>query len=263
MGLAACSTLPPEPAPEPGTTGKPTSRYAHSRDFAPLKTISASEVRDAIPRPDPILSVGNMSPYSVNGVTYTVLPNHSGYRERGIASWYGAKFDGHATSNGEIYDLYQASAAHKTLPIPSYATVTNLDNGRTVVVRINDRGPFHPDRLIDLSYAAAVKLGFADTGTANVEVEVIDIAGVDDRRDTLDGHYRFLQMGAFGSEATALRLQDELQPLLPAPVVVSQVETGGGLLFRVRVGPVDDPSHLQHMQRLLRNSGYEAGQPLP
>ncbi len=255
--MVACSVPPPERTSEPG------SRYAHAQDFAPLRSISASDVRDAVPRPDPILSAGNFSPYTVNGETYTVLPGHSGYKERGIASWYGAKFDGHATSNGEIFDLYKATAAHKTLPIPSYATVTNLVNGRKVVVRINDRGPFHADRLIDLSYAAAVKLGFAHEGTAEVEVAVIDIAGVDDRRGTLPGQYRFLQMGAFGSQASALRLQGELQALLPEPVVVSEVETGGGFLYRVRVGPVDDPAQLQQMQLLLKESGYNAGQPLP
>ena len=260
-GVVACSVPPPDDTPTTDTAQ--SERYAHARDFAPLRTISASDVRDATPTPDPILSVGNFSPYSVNGETYTILPDHSGYRERGIASWYGAKFDGHATSNGEIFDLYKATAAHKTLPIPSYAKVTNLGNGRTVVVRINDRGPFHADRLIDLSYAAAVKLGFAHEGTAQVEVEVLDIAGVDDRRGTVLGQYRYLQLGAFGSESSALRLQGELQPLLPAPVMVSQVETGGGFLYRVRVGPVDDPEHLQRVQRLLKESGYDVGQPLP
>ena len=107
---------------------------------------------DAVPRADPILEAGNRSPYTVNGRSYRVLENHSGYRERGIASWYGTKFHGQKTSNGEIFDLYQATAAHKTLPIPSYVRVTNELNGRSVVLRVNDRGPFHSDRVIDLSY---------------------------------------------------------------------------------------------------------------
>ena len=144
------------------------SRYGDAHDAAPLKAVNASDVADATPRPDPILAVGNKSPYTVNGVTYEVLQDYRHYRERGIASWYGAKFNGHETSNGEIFDLYQASAAHKTLPIPSYARVTNLDNGKSVVVRINDRGPFHSERLIDLSYGAAVKLGYMESGTATV-----------------------------------------------------------------------------------------------
>jgi rare lipoprotein A len=103
-----------------------------------------------------------------------VLPSAAGYDERGVASWYGTKFDGRATSNFEPYDMYQFTAAHRTLPLPSYARVTNLDNGRSVIVRINDRGPFHDGRLIDLSYAAAVKLGVNVHGTANVEVRGID-----------------------------------------------------------------------------------------
>ncbi len=251
----ACSSPPPTPTPD--------SRYADAHDAAPLKPVSADEVADATPRPDPILAVGNKSPYTVNGVTYEILEDYQGYRERGIASWYGAKFNGHATSNGEIYDLYQASAAHKTLPIPSYARVTNLDNGKSVVVRVNDRGPFHSERLIDLSYGAAVKLGYMESGTARVEVEVINIAGVDDRRDATSGSYRYLQLGAFGSETSAQRLQGELQSLLSVPVSVSQVDSGGSMLYRVRVGPVANNDELLLVQRQLQDGGYDAGQPLP
>lgn len=250
--LAACTA---PPAPE--------SRYADAHDAAPLEPISADQVTDASPRPDPILSAGNKSPYTVNGVTYEILEDHSNYREQGIASWYGAKFNGHETSNGEIYDLYLASAAHKTLPIPSYARVTNLDNGKSVVVRVNDRGPFHSERLIDLSYAAAVKLDYMEKGTARVEVEVLNIAGVDDRRGTTSGNYRFLQLGAFGAEASAQRLQGELQEMLTAPVFISPVESGGNMLYRVRVGPVDSNDELLVVQQQLEDGGYETGQPLP
>jgi len=249
--LAACSAPPP------------VSRYPDANDGAPLKSIGPDDVADATPRPDPLLSVGNKSPYRVNGESYEVLDDYRNYREQGIASWYGTKFDGHATSNGEIFDLYQASAAHKTLPIPSYARVTNLNNGKTVVVRVNDRGPFHSERLIDLSYGAAVKLGYMAQGTAPVEVEVIDIAGVDDRRGTTSGNYRYLQLGAYSSEASAQRLQVELQALLTAPIVVSPVDAGGGMLYRVRVGPMDDNDALLAVQQKLQDNGYAAGQPLP
>jgi rare lipoprotein A len=207
--------------------------------------------------------VGNKSPYSVNGVTYEILENYRNYKEQGIASWYGAKFDGHETSNGEVYDLYQASAAHKTLPIPSYARVTNLDNGKNIIVRVNDRGPFHSDRLIDLSYAAAVKLGYMAQGTARVEVEVIDVVGTEDRRDAAYGIYRYLQLGAFGKEKVARSLLDELQSLLSAPVFISPVDSGGALLYRVRVGPVDDMAHLLAVQEQLAANGYDIGLPLP
>jgi len=253
--VVACSSPPPGPTPD--------SRYADAHDAAPLKPVSPDDVADATPRPDPILAVGNKSPYTVNGVSYEILEDYHNYRERGIASWYGAKFNGHATSNGEIYDLYQASAAHKTLPIPSYARVTNLDNGKSVVVRVNDRGPFHSERLIDLSYGAAVRLGYMESGTARVEVEVLNIAGVDDRRDATSGSYRYLQLGAFGSEDSAQRLQGELQSLLSAPAFISQVDSGGNMLYRVRVGPVASNDELLVVQQQLQQGGYDAGQPLP
>ena len=249
--LAACSDAPVQPPEEEVSDG------------APLRSISPSEVPDAVPRPDPILAVGNKSPYTVNGVTYEIMDDYRNYRERGIGSWYGTKFHGRKTSNGEIFDLYAATAAHKTLPIPSYARVTNLENGRSIVVRVNDRGPFHADRVIDLSYGAAVKLGYMAQGTAQVEVEVLNIAGVDDRRGTELGSYRYLQIGAFGSEASAQRLRDELSAIVSAPVSVSPVESAGAMLYRVRVGPVDDPDALGAVQQQLTDSGYSAGQPLP
>ena len=264
--LAGCATAPPD---APGTTAQktpapePKSRYAVAHDFAPLRPISAEEVSDAIPQSDPLLAVGNMSPYTVDGVTYHILDDYRSYREQGTASWYGAKFTGHETSNGELYDVYQPSAAHKSLPIPSYARVTNLENGKSIVVRVNDRGPFHSDRLIDLSYAAAVKLGYMEKGTARVEVAVINVVGVEDRRDDTLGMYRYLQLGAFGKEATARTLMQELQALLPAPVFISPVDKGGTLLYRVRVGPVADTNQLLAVQQQLQDSGYEAGQPLP
>lgn len=242
---------------------RPDSRYQIAHDAAPVKSIGPDDVADAVPRADPILSAGNKSPYRVNGVSYEVLQDARDYSATGTASWYGAKFHGHKTSNGEIFDLYQASAAHKTLPIPCYALVTNLDNGKKVVVRVNDRGPFHSDRLIDLSYGAAVKLGYMEQGTARVRVEVLNIAGVDDRRGTTNGDYRYLQLGAFGSEASAQRLQAELQSLLAAPVFVSPVEAGGRMLYRVRVGPVADQQAFAALQQRLQERGYDSAQPLP
>lgn len=263
--LVACASQPPETEQETadGSIAPPASRYAVQHDFAPLRPISPEDVVDATPFPDPILAVGNMSPYVVNGVTYEVLEDYRSYSERGIASWYGAKFTGHETSNGELYDVYLASAAHKSLPIPCFARVTNLENGKSMVVRVNDRGPFHADRLIDLSYAAAVKLGYMEKGTAQVEVEVIDVVGVDDRRDASYGKYRYLQLGAFSSESTANTLLAELQSLVSAPVFISPVDAGGTMLYRVRMGPVDDKQHLLALQQRLQDNGYEAGQPLP
>ncbi|MDR0184125.1 septal ring lytic transglycosylase RlpA family protein [Lysobacter sp. UC] len=132
---------------------------------------------DAIPEPDvtnePRSAVGNRPSYVVLGKTYKVMDNPKGYVERGTASYYGQKFHGRRTSNLEVYDMYAFTAAHKTLPLPSFARVTNLDNGKSVVVRVNDRGPFHEGRVIDLSYAAAVKLGITQRGTGRVEVRAL------------------------------------------------------------------------------------------
>lgn len=263
--LCACSTPPPDLSGTDVSDAKPetSSRYAITQDIAPLRPIIAEDVVEAAPRPDPILAAGNLSPYSVNGVSYEVLEDHHNYKEQGIASWYGAKFDGHKTSNGERYDLYQASAAHKTLPIPCYVRVTNLNNGKEIVVRVNDRGPFHAERLIDLSYAAAVKLDYMSQGTARVEVEVINVVGVEDRRDVTYGIYRYFQLGAFGREKVAQTLQEKLQTLVSAPVFISPVDSGGGLLYRVRVGPVDDKEHFLAVQEQLEAHGYSMGQPLP
>ncbi len=133
-----------------------------------------ARIPDAVPRVEPLSKFGNPESYVVLGQRYGTLPSSRGYVEHGLASWYGRDFQGHKTSSGEIYDIYAMSAAHKTLPLPTYARITNLNNRRSIVIRINDRGPFHEDRLIDLSYAAAVKLGVVKTGTALVEVRAID-----------------------------------------------------------------------------------------
>lgn len=144
-------------------------------DGAPRRKLDPDEIKDATPRREPITRAGNKSPYTVLGQTYVLLPSAKGYRATGMASWYGTKFHGESTANGDRYDLYGMTAAHKTLPIPSYVLVTNLENNRQAIVRVNDRGPFVSNRIIDLSYAAATKLGYADKGTAFVEVAVIDV----------------------------------------------------------------------------------------
>jgi rare lipoprotein A len=150
------------------------SRYRSSSDSVPTDIPDVSKLPEPVPKVEPRSLYGNKSPYSVLGQTYNVLPSPRGYVERGIASFYGNKFHGYKTSSLEEYDMYQFSGAHKTLPLPSYARVTNLENGKSVVVRINDRGPFHENRIIDLSFAAAVKIGVWPKGTGLVEVRAID-----------------------------------------------------------------------------------------
>lgn len=159
-----------------GPSGKkPVSRYSMHQDRAPDGNFDASGLDDAQPRYEAPQRAGNKSPYSVWRRQYSVMDNNDGYVAEGMASWYGEKFHGHKTSNGEVFDMYQMTAAHKSLRIPSYARVTNLANGRSVIVRVNDRGPFHGDRLIDLSYAAAKRLGYQAQGVARVEVAAITV----------------------------------------------------------------------------------------
>ena len=145
-----------------------------SRDGAPDKTVDISRIPDAQPRAEPLSKHGNPESYKVDGERYYVLDSSKDYRQTGTASWYGTKFHGQRTSSGEIYDMYAMTAAHKTLPLPTYVKVTNLANRRSVVVKVNDRGPFVDDRIIDLSYVAAKKLGILGNGTAQVEVSAID-----------------------------------------------------------------------------------------
>jgi rare lipoprotein A len=146
------------------------------RDSGPGRPVDLSNVAEPVPRWEPRSRYGNPPQYTVNGHTYKVMDSAEGYVERGLASWYGTKFHGQYTSSREIYDMYRMTAAHRSLPLPTYVRVTNLQNGRSVVVKVNDRGPFHSDRIIDLSYAAAHKLGVVQNGTAMVEVRAIDPA---------------------------------------------------------------------------------------
>jgi rare lipoprotein A len=174
--LSSCSSVQaPEPVVSPPGTGGISGPSAYSRpnrDGAPWWDIDVSRIPDAVPMPHN----GNYkaSPYTVLGQTYYPISDARRYQATGIASWYGTKFHGQATANGEAYDLYGMTAAHKTLPLPSYVRVTSLDNGKSVILRVNDRGPFYSDRIIDLSFAAAKKLGYAESGTARVKVEGID-----------------------------------------------------------------------------------------
>jgi rare lipoprotein A len=212
------------------------------------------------------------------GKSYHVLATEQGYSERGVASWYGQKFHGHKTSNGEVFDMNLASAAHKSLPIPSFLRVTNLDNNRSIVVRVNDRGPFHGDRLIDLSYAAAVKLDYADSGTARVQLDAI-VAPTSDRerfvaqRSSTDAQSlglssglqpageqylqpageQYLQIGAFAELRTAQEVSNQLRTLTSLPVFIRSVDNqSNGVLHRVRVGPVSDPGQIRQItQRVV------------
>ncbi|UVE17190.1 septal ring lytic transglycosylase RlpA family protein [Pseudomonas sp. LS44] len=173
LALASCSTSrAPQPAQPSPTLSGPGDYSRPHRDGAPWWEVDVSQIPDAVPMPH--YGAYKANAYTVLGQTYYPINDARNYQAVGTASWYGTKFHGQATANGEKYDLYGMSAAHKTLPLPSYVRVTNLDNGKSVILRVNDRGPFYSDRIIDLSFAAAKKLGYAETGTARVKVEGID-----------------------------------------------------------------------------------------
>jgi len=216
------------------------------------RNIKASDVKDAVPKEEPLARYGNHSPYTVLGKTYTVLPSSKGYHERGIASWYGSKFHGRRTSSGELYDMHLPTAAHKSLPLPTYAEVTNLDNGRKMIVKINDRGPFHEGRIIDLSYAAAIKLGVDKTGTARIDVRAINVKT--SRKSSVkvaDG--TFLQVGAFSKRKTAEELAGKMNAAHLKPVSV-QKSRG---LYKVWIGPYQSEAEIEaHMRRVVE-LGYE------
>jgi rare lipoprotein A len=221
-------------------------------DTAPAQPIDVSGVLEPVPREEPRSRYGNRSPYTVLGKTYRVLDDEDAheYREKGVASWYGSKFNGRATSSGEIYDICQFTAAHKTLPLPSFVRVTNLDNGRSLIVRVNDRGPFHDGRVMDLSYAAAVRLGVDRSGTAHVQLESVGPGAVLASRqperivspptvpDAIPGEDLTLQIGSFAERDNAQRLSDRLEQAGIDDVDIDHVERDGRDLWRVRVGPV-------------------------
>ena len=234
-------------------------------DGGPGAPIDVSGVREPVPRTEPRSRYGNRSPYSVLGQSYRVLDSAQGYHERGVASWYGTKFNGRATSSGELYDMCVFSAAHKTLPLPSFVRVKNLDNGRSLIVRVNDRGPFHSGRIMDLSYAAAVRLGVDRTGTARVELEAVGegdasapAAAPDDPESTsrpgsgeLDGA-KLVQVGSFGEQDNARRLVERLRDDGVADVAIDRAEVSGQELWRVRIGPVPAGEVAELLQRLRR-----------
>lgn len=219
-----------------------SSRYRDGKDSVP-PPLDVSKLVEPVPKVEPRSLYGNKSPYTVLGRTYRVLPSARGYNERGIASFYGNKFHGYKTSSLETYDMYAFSAASTTLPLPSYARVTNLENGKSVIVRVNDRGPFHDNRLIDLSYAAAVKIGVYPKGTGLVEVRGIDPAQplqeLPPPTVVTSGHPGiYLQVGAFADADNADRLAQRLRQASLGAVQVSEAVINGRRVHRVRVGPL-------------------------
>lgn len=236
--IAACSRVPVIPG------------FPESADSAPSRRLDPDTIADATPRAEPRSRRGNPQSYVVRGQRYYTLEQSRDYVERGIASWYGAKFHGRATSSGEPYDMYAMTAAHKSLPLPTYVQVTNLRNGRSAIVKVNDRGPFHDNRLIDLSYAAATKLGILGQGTGLVEVKALDprqpqqpVSPVPPPSTIIQAQQPkepdlFIQVGAFSSRQNANQLSHRLSSSLGEPIRIQEIESQGKRIFRVQIGPL-------------------------
>ncbi len=259
--LAGCSTTSKEPE------RKKTGGGYYLDDGPPNATVDLAKVKDAVPRTEPPSSTGN-KPYVVFGKRYVPLKSSKGFRQKGTASWYGKKFHGKRTSSGEAYDMYQMTAAHTVLPIPSYARVTNLDNGRSVIVRVNDRGPFKHNRVMDLSYAAALRLDVVKSGTAPVEIASIGEqtnTGIAHGSPSKNSEIRlpasgdpqlFIQMGAFSNQHAALSLRKQLQGGGYPDTFISRFSQGQIDMYRVRIGPIKQPADADFILADLHNAGF-------
>jgi rare lipoprotein A len=245
-------------------------------------------IPDAVPKREPLAASGN-KPYAALGKNYVPVNSATGYRERGVASWYGKKFHGNRTSSGEPYDMYAMTAAHRTLPLPTFVRVTNLQNGKSVVVRVNDRGPFLHNRVIDLSYAAAAKLGIAASGTGLVEVEALDpgkptvtvaqkptlqiMSSAQAAEPVLASNAKpapeptsataqiYVQAGAFSLYDNAATLHARLKNVTPSPAFIQSVLTPVApngteqRVYRVRVGPLPNVEEGDKLTDLLAQRG--------
>jgi rare lipoprotein A len=242
LALAACAPQPrrPLPAPEPPPPAPTTGG-------------------DIAPREEPRARLGNPPFYEVDGQRYVVLASAAGHVERGVASWYGSDFHGGRTATGETYDMDAMTGAHPTLPLPAWVRVTNLQNGRSVVVRLNDRGPFRKNRIIDLSRAAAEELDMIRVGTALVEVRSLaSKAPQSSATQAASARQFFAQAGAFTDEGNARRLLERLRVAGIGDAAIDEARIDGRRLFRVRAGPVASVSEFDALIERLRQAGVGA-----
>ncbi len=268
--IAVCLVLPgcalwrggsvPTPPPSSGKTLPPITLPTPPRDL--------DSIPDAVPRAEPRSRYGNPENYVVFGQTYRVQKSARGHVERGLASWYGPGFHAERTSSGEPYDMYAMTAAHKTLPIPAYVRVTHLENGRSVVVKVNDRGPFVGDRIIDLSYTAAHKLGMIRSGTAPVEIRVLE-PGEETHAPSLTtsvtppsiGVTRYVQAGAFGARVNAEAMLARLRGAGIDNALIREVNIAGRQWYRVQAGPVDQAAAVDALVERLQRAGVPDARP--
>lgn len=261
---------------------------SHTRkgDGPPNYDIDVSRIGNAVPRSEALAKYGNYKSYVVFGKRYYTLKNSHNYDQVGTASWYGTKFHAHKTSSGERYNMLGMTAAHKTLPLPTYVEVTNLKNNRKIIVKVNDRGPFAPNRIIDLSYVAAKKLDMLSHGTAQVRVRAINPDAYEDSQPFFTGtrhttrpvvaHYQnphekyypafrptnkqsktvFLQVGAFRNKHNALRLQQRINHLASTKTPVKIINPSiNGKLYTVKMGPFQDVASLARITHQLKGLG--------
>ncbi|MBC6429178.1 MAG: septal ring lytic transglycosylase RlpA family protein [Cellvibrionales bacterium] len=253
------------------------------QDGAPHTPVDLAAIESRQPHPVTRTRAGNSSPYSLFGQTYEVLPASDGFVQEGLASWYGRKFHGRPTATGEPFDMHALTAAHRTLPLPTYALVTNLENGQSEVVRINDRGPFHAERIIDLSWAAAAKLGFAGQGTARVRVVALDkdnpqitLAAL--RNDSAPATptaraadpppataaepaagQKYYQIAAFAEHANAAAFVADLEHFTKFPVQLNEADDDSAARFRVLAGPLTAADDAHALALRLKFAGIAPG----
>ena len=266
--LSACGSL-------------PQNRYGFAQDSAPTRDIDHERVANAVPKHEPRSKFGNPKTYVVQNRRYTVRNSARGFRQKGIASWYGTKFHGHRTSSGEPYDMYAMTAAHKTLPIPAYVEVRNLDNDRKIIVRVNDRGPFAPGRIIDLSFVAAKKLGITAKGTGRVEIRVVEpgtttstaktattspvkiykpttVASATLAAEPAITGQLYLQVGAFTDRNNATQLLNRLIGTMPENILISRKATDNYNVYRVRIGPLRSETDALRLRASLKPLGLDS-----
>jgi rare lipoprotein A len=230
-----------------------SGRYADKYDSAPTRPPTATELQDPEVKHDPV-GRGNL-PYIVFGQHYTPMTERMPFKQTGVASWYGKKFHGHLTSNGEVYNMFGMSAAHKTLPLPSYVKVTNLANNKSAIVRVNDRGPFHEDRIIDLSYSAAYKIGVYNTGTAKVKVEVLLPSEAEAIKPNLVNNSRYnVTIDGFNNEAEAEETLKGLSIMLDSTATLDASIAEPKLVF----GPFNDKKQADQMLEKIKQFGYDS-----
>jgi rare lipoprotein A len=245
----------------------------HKKDGPPPYPVDVSMIPNAVPKAEPLSRIGNKPTYTVFGKKYYVMQKRKKYVAVGIASWYGTQFHQRRTSNGELYNMLGMTAAHRNLPLPTYVQVSNLENGRKVIVKVNDRGPFNSNRLIDLSYAAAKKLGMEGRGTALVEVKALNpeekprrslLITAQKKRPPLaklntKTHPKlaplYLEIGQYKQKVLAARMKQRLTKVITHPIQVNRLTQGSRIVYQVQIGPIKDKKTAERISHRLKSIG--------